>query len=89
MATEALHERLPEVVRDLRLGREGAAGEGLAALLVELHGWLQHSGPDLAQLLPVLTRLLEAQERADALALADRLEFELLPRLGGPGRSHG
>ena len=83
---EDLRANLADVVRDLRLGCEGAAGSALAHFLVGLHGWLSQPrpGPSTQALLPLLGSLLEAQERADVLALADRLEYELAPLLPAP-----
>jgi len=90
MAPEAdptnLQGLLQEVVRELRLGCEGAAGDRMRVFLEQMAAWLAGQSAegylDQERLLSLLKSLLSAQERADALALADGLEFELSPLLG-------
>lgn len=66
-----------------RLGATGEANDGLRALIDELTGLLPTWGASAQPLMPALARILEAQERGDYTALADALEHELAPFLGG------
>ena len=81
MSAEALRDRLRAIVTDLRLGHEGAAGQALGQFLVELHTELGGTGLEAPHMVDLLQTLLGAQERADLIALADGLEYDLAPHL--------
>lgn len=66
-----------------RLGMNGQASAELAALLDGLLAACARSPHATERLRPVLAGLSSAQGRGDWLALADTLEFELLPVLAG------
>lgn len=61
-----------------RLGMQAQASAALARAVDGLLG-----APDglATSAAPILVELLRAQERGDAIGMADRLEFELVPAL--------
>ena len=61
----------------------GQGGEALARFVDELTLYLAQHPERGAPLAPVLTSIVAAQQRGDPIGLADRIEFELLPLLGG------
>ena len=75
-------ETLQETVRYLRLGRTGAGNAALGRLVEQLAPHLEQGlGNRPKQLLPLLQAIVVAQQAGDYLAVADRLEYELAPRL--------
>ena len=81
-----LIEGLRRSAREFRLGAEAAGGEAFAEFIGALTTELGRAQGALEpkRLLPILQRALEAQERSDFVALADVLEYELLPLLAAP-----
>ena len=77
------------IAEDFRRGASGAANDTFAQWIGEVIALLD-SGAGQADV-PVLTALLqrgfEAQQRADYIALADVLQYELGPLLGEQGTS--
>lgn len=69
--------------RELRLGQIAAGCDGFGGCVDELARLLAlpANAEGAAQLLPHLQDALAAQERADWLALADLLQYELAERL--------
>jgi hypothetical protein len=88
----ALADELAAAARAFRLGLEERGHAALARLADALSGRLAvpAAAALLAELAPLLGALVAAQERGDALAIADTLEFRLAPRLASePGEGSG
>jgi len=78
-----LTEELERAARELRLGHVAAGCDAFGRCADELARLLAlpANADGAAQLLPYLQEALAAQERADWLALADVLQYELAERL--------
>ncbi|MCG8558039.1 MAG: hypothetical protein MJD61_22545 [Proteobacteria bacterium] len=78
-----MRELATAAVTSLRLGMHGSGSAALARLVDQLAGRFAQRGKAAFQpeLLGLLRALLEAQQAADYLRLADLLEHELMPRL--------
>ena len=79
-----------------RLGMQAQAGEAFLRFVDELSDWMRAAtsvagepDPELVdratRVNTLLPRVVQAQTRGDGLAVADLLEFELLPLLAAPG----
>ena len=80
---DELRAALLQTVASFRVGMPARGNDALVRFVGLLQGLLDSSGTDESaqRLLPHLSRIIEAQERADYLRVADLLEYELLPLL--------
>jgi hypothetical protein len=79
-----LAPRARSVAQAFRLGMNGQASAALAEVIDGLLAALGHDPRTAVDLAPLLAELGQAQQRGDWLALADTLEFELVPALFDP-----
>ena len=84
MSAEALAARACAAAAAHRLGMLAQGGEELALLVDELAPFLAARPELVASVAPLLAEIVRAQERGDAIGLADGLEHELAPRLLAP-----
>jgi hypothetical protein len=82
--TEQLKTQIHSIANDFRMGTVGAASDAFASFINDLIAFLGSAPSDVDQaaLLPLLERGLGAQQRADYIALADVLQYEIAPLLG-------
>ena len=75
-------DALVSAAKLFRLGMDTQANQALAGSVTGLAACLAQRAPaERAMLDALLALIVEAQERADVLRIADLIEFELLPRL--------
>jgi hypothetical protein len=70
-----------EAAHCFRLGYTAAGSEALATTVDALASILPKLGHRATAVVPIVERILAAQERGDSLAVADELEYELAPIL--------
>lgn len=76
MPAEQLTQLLADTARQFRLGQEGSANAQYQQVVEQVQHWIAKASNQQAYM-PVLSQLLNAQERHDWLDLADTLEYEL------------
>ncbi len=76
MTKDQLTALLSDTASLFRLGQEGKANAQYQQIIGQVQAWITASKNKEAYM-PVLTQLLNAQERKDWLDLADTLEYEL------------
>ncbi|MGI2259520.1 hypothetical protein [Shewanella sp. GXUN23E] len=76
MTKASLTKRLQQAATAFRLGQEGR-GNGLYREIIDDIQQLIQTSPHQAEYLPLLSRLLQAQQRHDWLDIADTLEYEI------------
>ena len=79
-----LESTAKEIADNFRIGATGAANDAFATWIGEVLQVLEGgtSKPDVIALSNLLQRGFEAQQRADYIALADLLQYEIGPLLG-------
>lgn len=82
-----LHALLLRAARMFRLGMEAEGSDCLLRIGDALEAWMTTAEPDDERhVQAVLADLVAAQERGDALRIADLAEYELLPRVSTGAR---
>ena len=64
-----------------RLGESSRANEGFVSVIDEIQKFQENQTLPVPGLLPLLSRILSAQQRSDNSHIADLLEYELIPLL--------
>ena len=79
----AVESTIKQAASAFRVGMPARGNDAIVRLVTQLEQLLAAPGGEARAelLLPQFGRIVEAQERGDSLAVADLLEYELLPRL--------
>ena len=73
--------KIKESADFFRLGETSRANEGFVGVIDEIQKFQETQTLPVPGLLPLLSRILAAQQRGDNSHIADLLEYELMPLL--------
>ena len=76
-----MRDSIELAARSFRLGAEGEGSGVLLGIIDGIATLLTEGKASPQVLMPVVQTLLEGQSRSDLIAIADTLEFELIPIL--------